>query len=268
MRLARTALLLLLFTGLSARAASGETFSARVRSLDPGAASMGANGFLRDLSLAPEDAALRATAASLPPAPQFGQSAFQQSDYPSDYPSEDEPPPRYGRRGRPPQARQGLLLSFGLGGGSMYVSSEQAGRTGAFDLDFRLGYGFSDRFQMFMDVGVDSGTFVNGDSVDSWTLTLRGQTVLVGDREGNGLNLNLGVGLGGVTYNSGFYTQSSSASGLALAGGLSYDARVTPWFALSPEFFVTWHAIPNLPGLPQDVSSVYGLRLNFLWYLH
>lgn len=267
MRLARTAFFLLLFTGLLAPAAFADTFSARVSSLDPDAAPPGEDVFLQDLSLERDQAALR-DAASLPPGAPSGASAFQQSDYPPDSPPDDEPPARYHRR-RPPQARQGLLLSFGLGGGSMYVSSEPGGRTGAFDLDFRLGYGFSDRFQMFMDVGVDSGTFVNGDSVDSWTLTLRGQTVLFGDREGNGLNLNLGVGLGGVTYNSGYYyTQSSSASGLALAGGLSYDARVTPWFALSPEFFVTWHAIPNLPGLPQDVSSVYGLRLNFLWYLH
>ena len=48
---------------------------------------------------------------------------------------------------------------------------------------------------------------------------------------------------------------------------ISYDARVTPWFALSPEFFVNWHAVPNQPGFEDHVSSTYGLRLNFLWYL-
>src|SRR5689334_4269431 len=60
--------------------------------------------------------------------------------YPGDY---------YGRR--QPDARQGLLLSFGLGGGSLYLSDRGPGRIGAADIDFRLGYGFSDRFQMFMD---------------------------------------------------------------------------------------------------------------------
>jgi hypothetical protein len=91
--------------------------------------------------------------------------------------------------------------------------------------------------------------------------------VLIGDRAGNGLNLNAGVGVGGVDYTNGYCCGYSSSTGLALAGGLSYDARVTPWFALSPEFFVNWHQIPNRPGFAGDVASTYGLRLNFLWYL-
>ena len=103
-------------------------------------------------------------------------------------------------------------------------------------------------------------------------LLLQNHTALIGrrigDRAGNGLNLNVGVGVGGVDYNSNSCCSSySSASGLALAGGLSYDARVTPWFSLSPEFFVTWHEIPNGAPVPHDVASAYGLRLNFLWYL-
>ncbi|HZR09604.1 MAG TPA: hypothetical protein VFA79_13565 [Myxococcales bacterium] len=190
------------------------------------------------------------------------------------------PPPReptYGQRARDDawspyrqrqmQARQGLLLSFGLGGGSAYLSNQGPGRTGAFDLDFRLGYGFSDRFQLFMDFAVDAGRYPQSSDFASWMFTIRGQTVLVGDRAGNGLNLNLGIGVGGVDYSNGYYSTYSSSSGLALAGGLSYDARVTPWFSLSPELFVNWHQIPNRAGLPDDISSTYGLRLNFLWYL-
>lgn len=172
---------------------------------------------------------------------------------------------------RPPRrqmdAREGLLLSFGLGGGSAYLSNQGPGRTGAFDLDFRLGYGFSDRFQLFMDFAVDAGRYPQSADFASWTFTIRGQTVLIGDRAGNGLNLNLGVGVGGVDYTDGYCCGYSSSTGLALGGGLSYDARVTPWFALSPEFFVNWHEIPNQPGFDHDISSTYGLRLNFLWYL-
>jgi len=174
--------------------------------------------------------------------------------------------PDYDRRYEP-QARQGLLLSFGLGGGSLYLSNEGPTRLGAADLDFRIGYGFSDRFQMFMDFNTDVGSTNAGDTVGSWTWTVRGQTVLVGDRAGNGLNVNFGAGLGGVTYNTG-YADRSSPTGFALAGGLSYDARLTPWCAISPEFFVTWHQIPNVPGAADDVSSIYGVRLNLLWYLH
>ena len=99
-----------------------------------------------------------------------------------------------------------------------------------------------------------------------WRSWPRSRSRLVGDRAGNGLNVNFGAGFGGLTYDRGF--RSSSPIGLALAGGVSYDARLTPWFALSPEFFVTWHQVPNLPGIPDDVSSIYGVRLNLLWYLH
>lgn len=168
---------------------------------------------------------------------------------------------------RQPEARQGLLLSIGLGGGSLYLSTEGPYRFGAADLDFRLGYGVSDRFQMFMDFNADAGTSYAGYGVGTWTWTVRGQTVLLGDRAGNGLNLNFGIGFGGASYDSG-YDHVSSPTGFAVGGGLSYDVRITPSCAFSPEFFWTWHQVPNLPGYPADVANVYGLRLNLLWYLH
>jgi hypothetical protein len=168
-----------------------------------------------------------------------------------------------------PQARQGLLLSVGAGGGSLYLSPEGPGRFGAADLDFRIGYGFSDQFQTFMDFNADMGNNFYGDSVGSWSWTLRGQLLLIGDRAGNGLNVNFGAGFGGLTYDPGSYGPgTSSPTGFALAGGLSYDARILPNVSLSPEFFFTWHEIPNVPGIPDDVSSVYGIRFNVLWYLH
>ena len=121
---------------------------------------------------------------------------------------------------------------------------------------------------MFMDFNADVGHTYAGKSVGSWTWTLRAQTVLIGDRAGNGLNLNFGAGFGGLTYDSGYADRSAGPTGFALAGGLSYDARVAPGFSISPEFFVTWHQVPNLPGIPDDVASMYGVRLNLLWYLH
>src|SRR3954469_24301862 len=193
--------------------------------------------------------------------PPSGGAPLQRRGYP-----DDDPPP-YGQRRW--QARQGLLLSLGAGGGSFYLSPEDARRVGAFDVDFRLGYGFSDRFQMFMELNSDLAHFSNtGDDAASWTFTLRGQTVLIGDRSGNGLNVNFGVGIGGVTYNGGTFAEEQSSTGLALAGGVSYSARVGRNFALEPEFFVNWHAIPNPPGFEQDVASTYGLRMNFTWYIH
>jgi hypothetical protein len=175
-------------------------------------------------------------------------------------------PPRYADPRYELQARQGLLLSVGVGGGSLYLSDKGPGRFGAADLDFRIGYGFSDRFQMFLDF--NAGSSYNGEAVGSWTWTVRGQTLLIGDRAGNGLNVNFGAGFGGLTYNAGYPDRSSGPTGFALAGGLSYDARLTRWFSVSPELFVTWHQVPNVPGVPDDASSIYGIRLNRLWYLH
>ena len=78
----------------------------------------------------------------------------------------------------------------------------------------------------------------------------------------------IGVGFGGLTYETAYFDRSAGPIGLALAGGISYDAHVSPWCSISPEFFVTWHAVPNLPGIPDDVATMYGVRLNILWYLH
>jgi len=178
--------------------------------------------------------------------------------------------PRYYEPRNRPQARQGLLLSLGAGGGSLYLSPDGPGRFGAADVDFRIGYGFSDQFQSFMDFNVDSGTDYYGDTVGSWSATLRGQLTLIGDRAGNGLNVNFGAGFGGLTYDPAALggNRPYAPTGFALAGGLSYDVRITPNMAVSPEFFFTWHEIPNFPGVPDDTSSIYGIRLNLLWYLH
>jgi len=184
---------------------------------------------------------------------------------------EDGPAPRdpddYDRRDRrrPRDARQGFLFSFGIGGASMYVSRSELGRTGAFHGDLRLGYGFSDRFQFFTDLAATGAGYGRGQSAVSWLLTLRGQTVLIGDRRGNGMNLNLGFGLGGLSQQLDG-AQIDSRAGLALAGGISFDARLSRWFALSPEIFFQWHAVPNERGRANDVASAVGLQLNFLWY--
>ena len=163
------------------------------------------------------------------------------------------------------EAREGFLFSFGIGGGQMRYSGQ--GRTGSVDLGLRMGYGFSDRFQLFGDLTADVGQFQSREDATSWILSLRGQTVLIGDRDGNGLNLNLGVGIGGLSINyHDEFAQSTYPAGVALVSGLSYDARIGEQFALSPELYVNWHLVPNDPGFASDNLYTVGLRLNFLWY--
>lgn len=162
-------------------------------------------------------------------------------------------------------AREGFLFSFGLGGGSVRFSQRDFLRTGALNFGLRMGYGFSDRFQLFGDFSADAGFYSQNRQLTNWLVTLRGQTVLIGDTAGNGLNLNLGFGLGGVTYDAGF-GEISSAAAPAVVAGLSYDARVGRYFALSPELYFSYHKVPNGPGLEDDQIWSTGLRLNFLWY--
>jgi hypothetical protein len=181
---------------------------------------------------------------------------------------------RYGgyRADRRHDARQGFLFSIGVGGGQLRVSGADpgggVGRTGAVNVGLRMGYGFSDRFQLFGDFSADVGKFGVDRDVTNWVLSMRGQTVVIGDRDGNGLNVNLGAGLGGtsITYGGAPGFESSSPAALALVGGLSYDVRVARQFSLSPELYVTWHPVPNGPGYASDNASTVGVRLNFLWY--
>ena len=181
--------------------------------------------------------------------------------------SESAQPLQQRRYYGPPRrdAREGFLFSFGLGGGSVRYSNPDFLRTGALNFGLRMGYGFSDRFQLFGDFSADAGFYDRNRQLTNWLVSLRGQTVLIGDTAGNGLNLNLGFGLGGVTYDNGF-GEISSAAAPALVAGLSYDARVGRYFALSPELYFSYHKVPNGPGFADDQIWATGLRLNFLWY--
>jgi len=173
------------------------------------------------------------------------------------------PQRRYGPGRR--DAREGFLFSFGVGGGAVRFSDPSYLRSGALNFGLRMGYGFSDRFQLFGDFSADAAFYSGSRELTNWLVTLRGQTVLIGDTLGNGLNLNLGFGLGGVTINTGF-GDFSSAAAPALVAGLSYDARVGRHFALSPEIYFSYHKVPNGPGFADDQLWATGLRLNFLWY--
>jgi len=173
------------------------------------------------------------------------------------------------RRYGPPRrdAREGFLFSFGVGGGAVRFSDPNFLRTGALDFGLRMGYGFSDRFQLFGDFSADAAFYSQSRELTNWLVTIRGQTVLIGDTLGNGLNLNLGFGLGGVTINNNaFGPDLSLGAEPAVVAGLSYDARVGRQFALSPELYFSYHKVSNGPGFADDQIWSAGLRLNFLWY--
>ena len=280
-RLAIAALVLCLAASAGARATEPAARPVQASLQDNGAL-VAIDLFADFVSIAAE-AALLDQVVSAPPderadAQQSDDSRAQVSSRPRGTRDSYDDPPPYGyapRRARHRDARQGFLFSVGLGGSGLHVSP-QAG-TGAFDFDLRMGYGFSDRFQFFGDLAVDSGQYHDGSSVTSWMLTARGQTVLIGDREGNGLNINAGLGFGGISrsvcggscydYGYGYDQSQSSPIGFAAGAGLSYDARLGRSLRLSPEFFFNWHQVPNDGGRPADIATAVGFRLNLLWYV-
>lgn len=174
----------------------------------------------------------------------------------------------------PGDARQGLILGIGFGGASQFTSIPGYGRAAATDLALRIGYGFSDRFQFFVDADWAHARYAGMTDTTNWMLTLRGQTVLIGDRRGNGLSLNAGIGLGDFGQGWGRMGRAGwgdpgwdtgSPLGFVVAGGLAYDARIGRFLAISPELFASWHALPNAGGDPNDIVTELGLRLNLTW---
>jgi hypothetical protein len=191
-----------------------------------------------------------------------------------DSPFPPPPPPNWRPRRREQQqrpyyqqreARTGAIFGFGFGGAQQYVSG--AGHSGGFDTNLRLGYGFSDRFQLLFDVGgSDTPSDSSFQSISMWHFRVHGQTVLAGDRRGNGLNLNFGVGFGGVTTDGFSTVHDSSQVGVSVGAGISYEGRVSQHFALAPELFASWQQVPNGYNLPSDIAWTLGARLNFIWY--
>jgi hypothetical protein len=187
-----------------------------------------------------------------------------------DYGPEEPPPPPPGWRPRRRTARSnresrtGPIFSFGLGGAQQYVSGD--GHSGAFDTDLRLGYGFSDRFQLLFDLGGSEPPQDQYTSISMWHFRVHGQTVLIGDRKGNGLNLNLGIGFGGVSTYGYDNVHNASDVGVSVGGGISYEARILPHFALAPELFATYQQVPNYNNRDSDVGWALGMRLNFVFY--
>ncbi|MBS2021847.1 MAG: hypothetical protein JST92_05515 [Deltaproteobacteria bacterium] len=206
------------------------------------------------------------------------------------------PPTRPRRRRQPPpmpagEARTGLILGLGAGGGMQYSSEPGLGHTGASNFDLRIGYGVSDRFQFFFDADTSHARYAYGEATDNSTFTLRGQTVLFGDRKGNGISLNGGVGLGSYSNsysdyitpvyasaggqraevvccdNGGFGGYRHSELSFVGAAGLSFDARVGRYLTLSPELYFSWHALPNNENRPIDIVTEAGIRFNLVWYL-
>jgi hypothetical protein len=135
-----------------------------------------------------------------------------------------------------PQTRQGWLVGVGLGGGTAGVS-DGTDREAGFAASLRAGYAFNN--QLSLELG---GT--------SWTKQENGTTVTFSaggpmlsyypGEQGLVLRLGVGGGSGDVSLESGNTTVTASESGLGAFGGVGYEFRVTPRFAVGPQIHGGW----------------------------
>jgi outer membrane protein with beta-barrel domain len=138
-----------------------------------------------------------------------------------------------------PHARGGWLVGLGIGGASAGVSipGVSADRELGGGGSLRVGYAFSPRLSLELD-----GT--------AWTKEQGGQTITFSaggptlnfypGETGLVMRAGVGVGTGEASQQFGSVTVTGSESGLGLLGGIGYEFRVTPRFALGPGVNVGW----------------------------
>lgn len=138
-----------------------------------------------------------------------------------------------------PHTRQGWLAGVGVGGGSAGLSANgnssdrETGAAGS----LRVGYAFNS--QCSLELGGSAWTKeTNG---TTFTFTTGGPTLNYYPGE-SGLVLRAGVGGGSgeAQVTNGNVTVTATESGFGVMGGMGYEFRVTPRFALGPQVNVGW----------------------------
>jgi len=164
----------------------------------------------------------------------------------------------YWRPQRPPmQAREGLL--FPSVGRRFGVPVERGpARTGRSISTSASDTAFSDRFQLFMDFAVDAGRYRRARLCLLDVHHSRADGPDRGPR-GNGLHLNLGVGVGGVDYTDGYCCGYSSSTGSPLRRAVLRRPRHA--LVRAQPGVLRQLAPDSQPArIREDVASAYGLR--------
>jgi hypothetical protein len=178
-----------------------------------------------------------------------------------------------------PHARHGLILGFGVGGGSGQVkwSGEAADgsdvsfasdREGGFGGNIRIGYAFSPELTLAFDGGSWTRTF-SGEDVflesydETWTLSV-GTAALTWYPNGGGFYLRGGIGGGNteVKLTQDHLEIKGHENGFGALFGLGYEWRLARRFALGPA--LTFGGMSLDHGWSANFTN---LTLEFNWYL-
>lgn len=177
--------------------------------------------------------------------------------------------------GQWPHERQGLVLGFGIGGGSGQVSwsdggfSEASDREGGFGGNVRVGYAFSPELMLGFEGASWTRTFTNEGGLDfpdvdeTWTLSAS-TVALTWFPNGGGFFLRGGIG-GGTTevkFTRGDLEVKGHDSGFGGLLAFGYEWRLTRRFAMGPE--LTFGGMTLDDGWKANFTN---LTLGFNWYL-
>ena len=172
-----------------------------------------------------------------------------------------------------PHARHGLILGFGVGGGSGQVSwsednvTTSSGRDGGFGGDIRVGYAFSPELALAFEGASWTRTFTSehfsGSFDETWTLSV-GTVALTWYPNGGGFYLRGGIGGGNteVKFSQDNLEIKGHESGFGGLVGVGYEWRLARRFALGPE--LTFGGMSLDHGWKANFTN---LTLGFNWYL-
>jgi outer membrane protein with beta-barrel domain len=158
-----------------------------------------------------------------------------------------------------PQTRQGWLIGLGLGGGSAGISADgnSSDREGGVAASLRAGYAFNPRVSL--ELGASAWTKEENNATLTFSATGPVLNYYPG-AEGLVLRAGVGVGTGEASLQSGNTTITASETGLGVMGGMGYEFRVTPRFALGPQIYAGWIDLDSFN------ANWVNFELGFHWY--
>ncbi|HTO98487.1 MAG TPA: outer membrane beta-barrel protein [Myxococcales bacterium] len=155
----------------------------------------------------------------------------------------------------PKSSLEGLYAALGGGGGFVFQPGDNSL---GYDVEGRIGYSFNPTLQLYLSGAVDgasfSGTTLRTEQIAAFLqyhLLVR-EPLMVYGRAG------IGVGL------SGDIVPGSTAAGLAAAGGIGVEIRVTPDVFVAPEVFYRSASL-STQGVERRIQTL-GLQISLVYY--
>lgn len=160
-----------------------------------------------------------------------------------------------------PHDRNGFMIGFGVGGGSLGIEDGDE-REGSGIGNFRVGYAVRPDLVLALETEGWTKSFdsVAGDVTWSFSVATAALTWYPG-AQGAYLRGGIGVGVADAELDLGSITVSGNESGLGAAAAAGYEWRLTRKFALGPEAQFYWMDLEDLGS-----ANLFGGSLNFDWY--